>query len=210
MVLFPRYKYNINQKCNDALVFLQKIFNDDIISIIFSNIEKEIEITKEELNYFNIDKHWKYLETFPEDILEKYFYEVPENYRLSLYNKEYLTPEKALSNRKRKIETIIRYKRNNMHITSIKRTKSCNDILAPILDDSINYKNICKYSDQELNNIVLLCNIKKLDVPALYFWPIYGKHIDEKNRNIIRNYISKSYFPKKITKTIISKFTNTI
>jgi len=211
MQTFPRYNYTDYHNLKDAIIILQNIFNEDIIRIIinlYTSSNKKQDSREIQLNYLNIQKHWHYLDSLSQEKLDELYYKVKTNKKVTIYYSETVIP-----NNKYKIESISKYERENIKPTSIKRTKSCSDIPTKELDNLKKYKKIWTCSDEELSDIYY--EMKQIYyAPLLYYWPDITNNLDEKNKYIIREYISNKYIvrniPEKITKSLISEYVNTV
>jgi len=199
--MFPRFKYSDIEKFKDALFYLQIYLTNDVIKIIKLHFQTYIENDLIIHHYFNIEKRWKKLENLNQTTLELQYLNIPENERIVLfheknYNNTHLTEFQKLKNRYFMIESISSYERKRIKLHVFRRTKSYSNITAKT-NIYQKYKKIWENDEIYLSNLLIEFQIKGYIIPSLYYWPDYTKHVDEKNKEIARNFISSIIRPRK-------------
>jgi hypothetical protein len=213
---FPRFQYSDLKKFEDVSEYLQIYLTNDVINIIKRHLKSTIEIQSNcVVHYFNLEKRWRYLENLNEKYLKEYYNSLPSKEKIVLfstsnYSNTGLTKEQSLKNKYLMIESISSYERRRISSYEIPRTKSCSDITDTKKDNCHEYNEIWSVSDLTLSNWLIKWKKRGLYGPALYYWPTYTKHIDEKNKEATRMFISSRIRPKKITLSLVKSLTHTI
>jgi len=213
---FPRFQYSDLKKFEDVFEYLQIYLTNDVINIIKRHLKSTTEIQSNcVVHYFNLEKRWRYLENLSEKYLKEYYNSLPSKEKIVLfsasnYSNTGLTKEQSLKNKYLMIESISSYERRRISSYEIARTKSCSDITDTKKDNCREYNEIWSVSDLTLSNWLIKWKKRGFYGPALYYWPTYTKHVDEKNKEATRMFISSRIRPKKMTLSLIKSLTHTI
>ena len=152
------------------------------------------------------------MEKLNETYLKQYYDSLPHNEKIVLFSKSNyantgLTKEQLLKNKYYMIESVSSYERRRISSYKISRTKSCSDITDI---ECYTYKDIWKVNDAMLSNWFMKLQEKGFRGPSLYYWPTYTKHIDEKNKESARMFISSLIRPKHLTPQLVKSLMHTV
>ena len=213
---FPRFQYNDLKKFEDVSEYLQIYLTNDVINIIKRHLKSTTKIQSAcVVHYFNLEKRWRYLENLSEKYLREYYNSLPSKEKIVLFSASNylntgLTKEQSLKNKYLMIESISSYERRRISSYEIPRTKSCSDIKDIKKDNCYEYHEIWKVNDLTLSNWLIKWKKRGLYGHVLYYWPTYTRHIDEKNKETTRMFISRQIRPKQLTQSLIKSLTHTI
>jgi hypothetical protein len=213
--IFSRFRYCEIEKFKDASKYLQVYLTNDIVNIIKQYIKSRTEKNSRVVHYFNIEKRWRQLEKLNETYLKQYYNTLPHNEQIVLFSTSNyantgLTKEQSLKNKYFMIESISSYERRRISPYEIPRTKSCSDLVDTKNENCFEYNEIWKVSDLTLSNWFIAWKEKGFQEPALYYWPTYTKHIDEKNKESARMFISSLIRQKQLTTGLIKSLVHTV